>query len=40
MGLRDGALVLVTVRPEGGKTMSARSWWSGLRPAQERWNWA
>jgi methionyl-tRNA formyltransferase len=39
MGFADGGLVLVTVRPEGGKTMGARAWWSGLRPAQERRNW-
>jgi methionyl-tRNA formyltransferase len=39
MGLSDGGLVLVTVRPEGGKTMGARAWWSGLRPAQGHWNW-
>jgi methionyl-tRNA formyltransferase len=39
MGLCDGGLLLVTMRPEGGKTMSARAWWSGLRPAQGRWNW-
>jgi methionyl-tRNA formyltransferase len=39
IGLSDGALVLERVRPEGGKTMSARAWWSGLRPAQEHWKW-
>jgi methionyl-tRNA formyltransferase len=39
MGFSDGSLALVTVRPEGGKTMAARAWWSGLRPAQERWRW-
>jgi methionyl-tRNA formyltransferase len=37
LGFSDGGLVLGTVRPEGGKTMGARAWWSGLRPAQERW---
>ena len=40
LGLRDGGLKLVTVRPEGGKSMAARAWWSGLRPAQERLAWA
>jgi methionyl-tRNA formyltransferase len=39
MGFCDGGLVLLSVRPEGGKTMGARAWWSGLRPAQERWRW-
>jgi len=39
IGLSDGALVLELVRPEGGKTMPARAWWSGLRPAQEQWQW-
>jgi len=39
MGFADGGLILVSVRPEGGKTMGARAWWSGLRPAQERRNW-
>jgi methionyl-tRNA formyltransferase len=40
LGLRDGGLRLVTVRPEGRKSMAARAWWSGLRPAQERLAWA
>jgi methionyl-tRNA formyltransferase len=39
LGLGDGALVLVTVRPEGSSTMAARAWWGGLRPAQERRTW-
>jgi methionyl-tRNA formyltransferase len=39
LGVSDGGLVLTSVRPEGGKTMNARSWWSGLRPAAERWTW-
>jgi methionyl-tRNA formyltransferase len=39
LGLSDGALVLVTVRPEGSSTMAARAWWGGLRPAQERRTW-
>ena len=39
MGLAGGSLVLQTVRPEGSSTMSARAWWSGLRPAQERREW-
>ena len=29
--LRDGALVLEEVRPEGSSTMDARAWWRGLR---------
>jgi methionyl-tRNA formyltransferase len=39
IGLEGGSLVLQTVRPEGRTTMSARAWWSGLRPAQERREW-
>lgn len=39
LGLRDGGLALGNVRPQNGKTMSAAAWWSGLRPAQERWTW-
>jgi methionyl-tRNA formyltransferase len=39
MGLRDGALLLSKVRPEGRTTMGARAWWGGLRPAQERRTW-
>jgi methionyl-tRNA formyltransferase len=39
LGVSDGGVVMTSVRPEGGKTMDARSWWSGLRPAQERRTW-
>lgn len=39
MGLSDGALVLASVRPEGQATMSARAWWNGLRPAEDRRTW-
>jgi methionyl-tRNA formyltransferase len=39
LGVSDGGVVLTSVRPEGGKTMNARSWWSGLRPAEERRTW-
>jgi methionyl-tRNA formyltransferase len=39
LAFSDGALVLETVRPEGSTTMSARSWWGGLRPSQDRWTW-
>ena len=40
LGVSDGGVVMTSVRPEGGKTMDARSWWSGLRPAQERRTWS
>ncbi|MGC1238771.1 MAG: methionyl-tRNA formyltransferase [Acidimicrobiales bacterium] len=39
LGVSDGGVVMTSVRPEGGKTMDARSWWSGLRPAEERRAW-
>jgi methionyl-tRNA formyltransferase len=39
LGVSDGGVGLTSVRPEGGKTMSARSWWSGLRPSKERRSW-
>jgi methionyl-tRNA formyltransferase len=39
LGVSDGGVVMTSVRPEGGKTMDARSWWSGLRPAEERRSW-
>jgi methionyl-tRNA formyltransferase len=40
LGVSDGGVVITSVRPEGGKTMDARSWWSGLRPAQKRRTWS
>jgi methionyl-tRNA formyltransferase len=39
LGFSDGGLALESVRPDSGKTMGARAWWSGLRPAQGHWKW-
>jgi methionyl-tRNA formyltransferase len=40
LGLSDGSLVLLKVRPEGRATMAARSWWGGLRPTQDQRSWS
>jgi methionyl-tRNA formyltransferase len=40
LGLSDGSLTLLSVRPEGRTTMTARSWWGGLRPAQDVRSWS
>ncbi len=31
LGLNDGAIALIDVRPEGSKTMAAFAWWTGRR---------
>jgi methionyl-tRNA formyltransferase len=38
LGLSDGSLELVEVRPEGSKTMGANSWWDGLRVERLEWS--
>jgi len=40
LGVSDGSLALDEVRPDGRATMAARSWWGGLRPAQDRRRWS
>lgn len=38
LGLMDGAIELVQVRPEGSASMSATAWWSGVRSIEMEWS--
>jgi len=38
LGLADGALELLELRPEGSKSMTAESWWTGVREVTVQWS--